>query len=87
MNSDTFVEILSDLDYEPRSYSGRNMFGRQCVGIEVEDLHELYDIGYNVAEAIADRGMSTVASSPGTPVFDQLGRGIIVYWPNMDWPS
>lgn len=35
MNSTKFIDVLRAADLEPRSYSGRGMYGRECVGVEL----------------------------------------------------
>jgi hypothetical protein len=38
MNNEDLIEILYQEGLQPRAYSGRAMFGRFCVGVEVEAL-------------------------------------------------
>jgi hypothetical protein len=51
-----------------RKYSGRHMYGKNCLGISGPDEIE-------IIEEAAERGLK------GARV-DQLGRGVIVYWPD-----
>jgi hypothetical protein len=36
MNFEAFVEKIREAGYEPRSYSGRGMFGKVCVGVDLD---------------------------------------------------
>jgi hypothetical protein len=37
MDSHELIDALSTLGLNPRSYSGRGMYGHECVGASVED--------------------------------------------------
>lgn len=74
-------EILEG-EFEVRSYSGRGMYGRECLGVDVGrgELGELLavvvenveeDDRYEVAQVL--RGMAT----------DSMGLGMIVYFPGV----
>ncbi len=56
-----------------RDYSGRGMFGANCVGIEGDKLAA-------ILEAAGARGL-------GGACHDQLGKGWIVYWPHLQLPA
>ena len=47
MTSKELIKILENLGLEPRSYSGRGMYGAECVGVYVKNLgdHE-FPIGW-----------------------------------------
>jgi len=72
-------EILENLEYTCREYSGRNMFGVTCLGVEYHDSLPLLiaDIIENMiftqrgALADAIRNMKT----------DEMGKGYIAYFP------
>lgn len=53
-----------------RGYSGRGMYGKRCIGISTDD--KMATIEEAAAQGI--RGAKT----------DNLGRGYIVYWPNLE---
>lgn len=50
---------------EPRSYSGRGMYGVRCVGVDMD-----YEGQYEL---------------PAGFVTDSMGRGVIAYWPSIEW--
>jgi hypothetical protein len=78
MDSGELVNLLKRLDQQPRSYSGRGMYERQCVGIVVDSDDDLW----NLAQQLGAE--SVVIESPR---IDQMGRGIIAYWPRFEWPD
>jgi len=65
------IEQLAEAGLEPRAYSGRGMYGKECVGVALDG------IGDGTAQQI-------VGSAPRT---DSLGRRIIAYWPHLSWPE
>ena len=69
---------LADCGNEARSYSGRGMYGKQCVSVDLDSDGDLWDL----AVALARRGIE-----PGGPSTDSMGRGIVAYWPRIAWPE
>lgn len=78
MDNEQLITLLKRLDQQPRSYSGRGMYERQCVGIVVDSDDDLW----NLAQQL---GAESVVIEP--PRIDQMGRGIIAYWPRFEWPE
>jgi hypothetical protein len=73
--------LVSDIDdAELRSYSGRNMYGKQCLGIDMESMTD----AFRFALSVQDSDLAYILSNP---VFDNMGRGIIVYFPNVEAPE
>lgn len=71
------IEVLEDVMYSSgnveftmRSYSGRGMYGKSCVGIVVSDLSEVFKLGQELSEY----HFPTLKS-------DSMGLDMIVYWP------
>ena len=56
-----------------RGYSGRGMYGDECVGVVLEHEGDVFRfatlLGLDLAEAL------------GSPKFDNMGLNIIAYWP------
>ncbi len=65
------IQKLEGEDFEPRSYSGRGMYGRYCVGVSIDDYFDAQE----VKKLISGSRM------------DNLGMGYIVYWPGLTWPA
>jgi hypothetical protein len=73
--------LLNDIDgAELRSYSGRSMYGKQCLGIDMESMTDAFRFALMVEDADLCWAFSN-------PVFDNMGRGIIVYFPNVEAPE
>ncbi|SVB78426.1 uncharacterized protein METZ01_LOCUS231280 [marine metagenome] len=60
-------------------YSGRGMFGATCIGIELDTIAELYEFGMELTSIDPD-----LSKALGAPRTDDLGLGIIAYWPSHD---
>lgn len=66
--------------YEVRSYSGRGMYGKTCIAIEVGDvLEELSEISYKAGE----NGIEM----PNEVKSDSLGIGYVLYWPSFNYTN
>lgn len=73
--------LLNDIDgAELRSYSGRSMYGKQCLGIDMESMTD----AFRFALMVEDDDLCLAFSDP---VFDNMGRGIIVYFPDVEVPE
>lgn len=64
------------VDAEPCSYSGRAMYGRRCLGFRAEDEGPIWQL----ALALGQEGVEIPA-----PSTDSMGRGIIFYWPDIEY--
>lgn len=45
-------EIIESLDYETRPYSGRAMYGKQCLGVRLDNDDKLLELGAAIAETV-----------------------------------
>lgn len=59
--------------YSIRSYSGRGMYGKECLGIEISKGADLSRLAVSVGKDWLELG---------EPKRDQLGMGTILYWPH-----
>lgn len=89
-----FQRLIEDAGYEPQSYSGRGMYGSQCLGVVVTDLGKFIgDVLYEIAVRIDDGECHAVElCEPISDAFrgmrtDNMGRDIIVYFPNTEFSS
>ena len=78
LTADELTAVLDDAGYDYRSYSGRSMYGKKCVGVDLESLAMLWDM----ATELAREGLDVPA-----PQTDSMGMGIIAYWPRIAWPA
>jgi len=70
------IEALREAGYKPRRYSGRGMEGKWCVGIACKSI---WPVGSSLA--------GKIFFELPMPTTDQLGKGIIAYWPSIAWPG
>lgn len=75
---DTITEAAYDADVELRSYSGRAMFGSQCIGVSSDSESGAALFLVAVAKEDADLAESLARNLRS----DSLGRGIITYFPS-----
>ena len=77
-NGDFLVEALEDLGYTDQirtTYSGRGVYGKHCVGIELDSVQQLWDLS---------RDLAVKGEEVPAPRTDNLGLGIIAYWPGLE---
>jgi hypothetical protein len=91
MNSQTLIDLLEDAGLETRSYSGRGMFGKECVSFNVEHDKLIGEIAAVVEVAsinYQDDTVSEFVRMLKRARTDSMGRSeIVVYWPSMEWPK
>lgn len=85
------TEAIEDVELEPTSYSGRMMYGRQCLGTVCDDPHQavariITRLVINMLQLSADVDEAErVASLLHNSRTDNMGLGFILYWPEIDW--
>ena len=88
----TFRQILSAAGLEPRSYSGRGMYGKNCVGVTTDDNKNEGAIFASVLIAIGElpgneksEALDICAEAFARMAIDSMGMGTILYFPNRKW--
>lgn len=81
-----FIEALEDAGYEPKSYSGRGMFGKCCVSVSSGGEDENVS-AWDVARSLWFNNFDEDDLDIPEPRQDQLGLGIVLYWPSYEWPK
>lgn len=72
----TFQEFLENEGYETRAYSGRGMYGRECLAITVRNpIQVAQDIGWKAAR-------TPESDFPQQVRTDSMGLDYVIYWPN-----
>ncbi len=61
-------------------YSGRNMFGRKCVGIVLRGS-DTYRMLMELCDFLHERGVENVSSAVGGIHSDEMGLDTILYFP------
>ncbi len=88
----TILEALKVAGLNPgdlmEDYSGRGMFGRQCPALTVDRKAEV--ARFHTALGIVVQSQPTPTTDPmtivdlaGTTLYDDFGRGIVAYWPDL----
>ena len=78
MNNE-LIRVLETNGFEVRSYSGRGMYGAKCVGCALDSVSDIFQLGI----VAGDAGLDGLPS----PQVDNLGLGVICYWPELAWPE
>jgi hypothetical protein len=74
--------VLEDSGYAPEPYSGRGMYGEECVSLQDDDL-SVWEIARCLWLNNFDRDDLDIPE----PKQDSLGLGIVLYWPSYVWPE
>ncbi len=78
----TFQEWLEENCYETRSYSGRGMYGKDCLAITVSSPMALWNLALILKEDLME-DEDLDFQEPSTPNWDAVGLGYVLYWPNV----
>lgn len=85
MNSQKIIDILEQYDIDVRTnYSGRGMYGAECVGFVVREDTLLATVAEMVAETEDEDERQDFAKLFRRARTDSMGRdSVIVYFPSM----
>lgn len=76
-----------NLGYSVRKYSGRAMYGSQCLGIDVDRYTSIGTVCFKIAHELASAGeeeaLEDLASAEWSN--DSMGMGAIVYASSLRW--
>lgn len=73
----TLQKVIEEVGLLPRAYSGRGMYGKKCLGVSA--ANDLVVVAV-LAQECGRRGLKFP-----DPKVDQLGKGHILYWPNIEF--
>lgn len=73
-------QIFEDAGVHTRSYSGRAMYGSQCLAIVVADWR---DVLYTIVEGVDDENRDALAEAVSKVKLDSMGREMVVYFPGI----
>lgn len=96
MTPETFRACAEQAGYDIRSYSGRGMYGRQCMAIDTDEnggaiyASDLPRLGGSIALFAVntygvdhDEALDILSSC----LVDSMGYGLVIYWPALDWDN
>lgn len=86
---DTLVEAFESAGCDVRSYSGRGMYGRACLGVVTEENPAAFAIGLamGLLENYEKEEVAELLQVLDSPETDSMGNDTIVYWPRVKWMS
>jgi hypothetical protein len=88
MKAARLIKLIEEAGYEARSYSGRSMFGRVCVGVDLLRGQSVFGFIADMIRAAVDHPADMVevfADTLDETQQDAMGLGMIVYWPRVEW--
>lgn len=86
----TLLDLLREvydsgsIEMEVRSYSGRGMYGDTCIAVVLSDFSSMWTLALAIADI--NSGNADLFDLPA-PRSDSMGRGTVLYWPNLKWPD
>lgn len=91
-NETIFKEAIEDAGYSVRSYSGRGMYGKSCLGFEtsrgqsaVRATAEIMGTLSDICQYEDDLEISDFVEMFGDVEEDSMGLGMIIYFPDISW--
>ena len=82
MNAQEFVNIVASAGYRPESYSGRGMFGKYCVSVNL-DRNEETAFTSAVINATQISDLYDVLQLISKHCKESMGMGVVLYWRSM----
>ena len=82
MNSQEFVNLIATAGFRPESYSGRGMFGKRCVSVNL-DRNEETAFTSAVINATQISDLHDVLQLISKHCKDSMGMGVVLYWRSM----
>jgi hypothetical protein len=81
-------KLLNHIGYETRAYSGRGMYGEECLGVEPDDGmgHLMQYVLENIKE-VPKKDRPRIAQAFGRMQTDSMGLGTIVYFPGVPYKN
>ena len=62
-------------------YSGRFMYGKECPGVEADNMNKVFSMLVSLAASQPEMAKHLAARAK----IDNMGQGIIVYWPDITY--
>lgn len=78
----TFKKWLESEGYTPHSHLIHGIYTPECLGIDVEDTDEMWDIAFRLGQSLYRDALDDI----GSPWIDpSVGAGYVFYWPDILW--
>lgn len=92
MNFNEIKEIVENAGFDPQSYSGRGMYGRNCLSFNLDRDENVVDAILDLAEAVNSYVEESSEVDFGDVIYqfkgaktDSMGLGEVIYFPNIEW--
>lgn len=87
MDAKAFKDLCDNTGIEVRSYSGRGMYGRKCLGIDTDDVMGTIADLIEAAVDFHNRPVAynMLAEALRSSRQDSMGLGVIIYFPSIAW--
>ena len=82
MESQAFVNLIASAGFRPKSYSGRGMFGKRCVSVNL-DRDEETAFAAAVINATQTCDVPAVMQVISDHCKDSMGMGVVLCWRSM----
>jgi hypothetical protein len=80
-----FVNLLKESGFEPYSYSGRGMYDKECVAVNVNNPVEFgFDLAIQIQKNQDCDYRNEMTAIAKTYHQDNMGLGFVIYWPHID---
>ena len=88
MTNKQLQDIIEMAGYETRSYSGRGMYGKECLAFTVDGRAEEFAVAADLMNAALDAGEDFVVVEPVLAAMrgirtDSMGLGTVFYFPGV----
>ena len=87
LSANRLTELFEECGHEVRRYSGRFMYGDLCPGVAFDSIGEAFaavaDIAIFAAANVGEDEADDVRNAMLPAKTDDLGRGMILYFPNL----
>lgn len=93
MDAKKLIGAIKSAGYEARCYSGRGMFGKECVGVEIPQDESALALAAKLVLAVFDEDGDEEAYNFTSDLADlrvsedAMGLDAIVYFPRITWPE
>lgn len=82
-------QFIEDAGYDTRSYSGRAMYGANCLAFTIErgdsEMSATAQVMRVAAEVLIDNDVEDTADAFMNAQSDSMGLGTVIYFPDIEW--
>lgn len=80
------IAAFADSEFSLYTYSGRGMYGEQCVAFDAPSLAEGFSHVTRMLGS-AEVPIEDIADLLEHAKHDSMGMDVVIYWPNLAWPK